>query len=83
MEETKKAKKPSQKQMVLGHLLENGSITPDYAWTHYGCYRLGAVIFTLRNEGYDIETQRMEGVSAITGKPCEYAKYIYKGVVAA
>ncbi len=75
-EKTKKAKKPTQKEMVLGHLLEHGFIEPDTAWTQYGCYRLGAVIFDLRKEGYNIETIDMDGVSKITGAPCKYARYV-------
>lgn len=71
-----KSGKLTQKQMVLQHLMAHGSIVPSVAWTEYGCYRLGAVIYKLREEGYPIETQKMDGVSAVTGNPVQYAKYI-------
>lgn len=61
--------------MVLMHLLRFGSIEPLTALREYGCYRLGAVIFMLRDDGWKIDTQRMEGYSKITGRKVNYAKY--------
>jgi hypothetical protein len=52
---------PSQKQAVLSHLKEYGSITPLEALKLYGCLRLGARISDLRDEGYKITTDIAEG----------------------
>jgi len=68
--------KTTQKQYVLSHLKQFGSIEPLTALREYGCYRLGAVIFDLRSEGYNIITERMEAKSKITGRPVQFAKYI-------
>ena len=70
-----RVKKLSQKQMILAHLLQHGSITPDVSWTEYGCYRLSDVIYRLRADGYNITTKTKEGVSKITGLPTECAEY--------
>ena len=50
-------KKLTQKELVLKHLEENKKINPLEALNLYGSFRLGAIIFTLRKEGYDIETK--------------------------
>ena len=71
-------KQPTQRQMVLMHLLKYGSIEPLTALREYGCYRLGAVIFMLRDEGWKIDTQRMEAYSKITGRKVNYAQYKLK-----
>lgn len=68
--------KTTQNQYVLSHLKQFGSIEPLTALREYGCYRLGAVIFDLRSEGYNIITERMEAKSKITGRPVQFAKYI-------
>ncbi len=52
-----------------------GSIEPLTALREYGCYRLGACIFDLRHDGYDIVTEPMTSYSKITGKPVRYANY--------
>lgn len=68
----------SQKQMIRAHLLQYGSIEPLKALREYGCYRLGAIIFLLREEGYDIETRQVESISHITGRPVRFALYVLK-----
>lgn len=68
--------KTTQKQFILQHLQSFGFIEPLTALREYGCYRLGAVIFNLRAEGYNIVTERMEARSKITGRPVQFAKYI-------
>jgi len=68
----------TQKDYVLQHLRRFGSIEPLTALREYGCYRLGAVIFNLRKEGYSIATEIMDSVSRITGRPVRFAKYILK-----
>ena len=51
MEETK-----SQSKQILNHLSKGVSITPIDALQMFGCFRLGARIKDLRNEGYPIKT---------------------------
>lgn len=47
----------SQKDNILAHLLKGYSITPLDALEQYGCFRLAAVIFNLRDEGHKIVTK--------------------------
>ena len=49
----------TQEQMVLNHLKEGKSITPIDALNLYGCFRLSAVIFRLKEDGHDIVMQRV------------------------
>lgn len=69
------AENRSQKQMVLDHLRSFGSIEPLTALREYGCYRLGAAIFKLRAEGYDITSETMQSRSRITGRTVRYSRY--------
>lgn len=71
----------TQKQLVLWHLKRFGSIEPLTALREYGCYRLGAAIFELRNEGHNIITEKMSAISRITGRPVRFAKYILHDAV--
>ena len=64
----------SQIALVLKHLLSGEEITPIEALNKYGCYRLGAVIFNLKKEGYRIKT-RMEYFKKPTGTTGNYAVY--------
>lgn len=74
--------KTTQKQFVLWHLKQFGSIEPLTALREYGCYRLGAIIFELRHDdGYDITTERVSEKSKITGRPVQFAKYILHDAV--
>ena len=61
--------KITKQAKVLMHLQTYGSITPLEALDKYGSFRLGAIIFNLREEGYDITT------NIIPKKG--YAKYTY------
>jgi hypothetical protein len=63
------ANKISKQEKVLTHLQTYGSITPLEALEKYGSFRLGALIFNLRQEGYDIKTNIVHGKG--------YAKYTY------
>lgn len=47
----------SQREIILNHLKANESITPLDALKLCGCFRLAAIIWTLREDGYDIETE--------------------------
>jgi hypothetical protein len=64
----------SQVTLVLNHLKEGKEINPMEALSKYGCYRLGAVIFLLRGEGYKIDT-RIEKYKKANGKKGHYAVY--------
>jgi hypothetical protein len=48
--------KQSQKNQILNQLQHGDKITPLDALTNFGCFRLSSIIFTLRNEGYNIKT---------------------------
>tara|TARA_B110000467_G_C18160030_1_gene389056 strand:- start:160 stop:396 length:237 start_codon:yes stop_codon:yes gene_type:complete len=54
-------KKRSQKEKIAATLITNHSITPRQALDSFGCFRLAAVIFDLREEGWDITTQSTMG----------------------
>lgn len=66
----------SQKQFILQHLRTFGSIEPLTALREYGCYRLGARISDLREEGHNIKTDYVQQRSHITGHMVRFAKYI-------
>ena len=53
-------KTQTQIKRVLFHLLSGKSITPLDALRLYGSFRLGAIIFLLRGQGYIIRTDRNE-----------------------
>lgn len=70
-----KERKNSQKHYILNHLRKYGSINPITALREYGSFRLGARIADLREEGYNIVTERTESVSPLTGNHVSYATY--------
>lgn len=56
-EKTYDPKKMTQKQACLDYLKKYGSITPLEALTAFHSFRLAAIIWELRKEGYDIATE--------------------------
>lgn len=54
--ELDEGKKVSQKDLCLRYLMDYDTITPLEALEAFGCFRLSAVIFDLREEGYHIKT---------------------------
>jgi hypothetical protein len=50
---------PAQAALVLDHLQNFPSITPLEALQRYGCFRLAARIYELRDAGHSIVTHRM------------------------
>lgn len=70
-----KEKKISKTEKVLKHLKEYGSITSLEAIDLYGATRLSAIIYNLRNRGYDIMTVKMPFVDRF-GTSSIYGKYI-------
>lgn len=59
----------SQKDNILFHLEEFGSITPLEALKEYGCFRLAARISDLKQDGHIIVTCTQKN------KNKQYAKY--------
>ena len=47
----------SQEKMILGDLLDGEVITPIKALKKFGCFRLGARIWELKQAGYNIKKQ--------------------------
>lgn len=65
----------TQKRMVLSDLKRSKrGITSLKAFEKYGITRLSAVIFELRDEGYDIKTD-MIAVKNRYGETCHVANY--------
>lgn len=62
----------TQTKWVLNKLLNNISITPIDALNGCGCFRLAAIIFILREEGWNIETVPEKNL--LTKKT--YARYV-------
>jgi len=60
----------TQKENILAHLKSGRSITPAKALAEYGVWRLSAIIYQLKKEGYDIVTELKRSPA---GKP--YAEY--------
>ena len=53
----KTTKRKTQKEVVLWHLQNNGTITSWEAIKEYGITRLAARVFYLKEDGHDIETE--------------------------
>lgn len=68
----------TQKEMILRHLRDYGTITPVDALREYGCMRLGARIYDLKRAGYSISSELMESVNRY-GARVAYAKYTLNG----
>ena len=64
-------KKPSQKDQVLDHLKSGRAITPLEALQWFGAFRLSAIIYDLKKDGWDISTEMV--TDPRTGK--SFAKY--------
>lgn len=67
-------KADSQTMVILNHLKTGAEINPLQALNMYGVYRLGAVIFKLKREGYCISS-RLENYDNKNGKKGHYAVY--------
>lgn len=59
----------SQEQQILNHLRSGKTLTALEALRRFGCFRLGARVFDLKQAGYDIRSALVE----IDGK--RVAKY--------
>lgn len=63
-----------QADRILRHLVDYGTITPVEALAEYGCMRLGARIWDLKQRGIDIRTEREAGLNRY-GERTAYARY--------
>lgn len=70
--------KITQKHIILEHLKTFNHITSIEAFSNYGVTRLSAVIFLLRKDGYDIDSEPIHITNRFGGK-CTFAKYILRG----
>ena len=68
-------RKRSQNESILDHLIEKRTINPLQALSLYGCFRLSARIFDLKERGINIEKHTEKDIK--TGK--EYAVYTLIG----
>lgn len=50
----------TQADQILAHLKEGRGITPLDALHLYGCFRLGARVFELKQAGFDIRSQMVD-----------------------
>ena len=66
--------KRNQSELILEYLETHGSITPLEAQRLFGCMRLGARIWDLRNEGHNI-VREMIVVPTRDGKTARVAQY--------
>ena len=69
-----KHKDESQVMLILKHMQKGNEINPLEALNRYGCYRLGAVIYILKGEGYCIKARR-QNYKKPSGKRGHYAVY--------
>ena len=66
--------KLNQKQKVMRHLNQYGTITPLDAFRDYGIMRLAAVIFNLKEDGHDILSD-MTSSSNRFGEKVNFSEY--------
>lgn len=64
----------TQCERILRHLQDYGSITQAEAVTEYGCYRLGARIWDLRDQGVPIKSETVTGKNRYGERTC-FARY--------
>ena len=64
----------TQREQVLKYIQDFGSITPLDALKDLGIFRLGARVFELREQGYNVETDMIEVPNRYGGKT-RIAKY--------
>lgn len=70
-------KEDSQVTLILNHLKSGKEINPKEAIVKYGCLRLGAIIFILKEEGHRISS-RLHYFKTEAGKTKHYAVYKLK-----
>ena len=68
----------TQKEMVLQHMKERGSISSFEAFTEYGITRLAARIHDLRDDGYKIKGS-IHNARNRFGKTVRFERYTLEG----
>ena len=58
-----------QQDAILGYMMQGNSITPLEALSRFGCFRLGARVYDLKKQGFDIRSEMVKD----NGK--HYARY--------
>ena len=66
--------KLNQKEKVMRHLNNYGSITPLDAFRDYGIMRLAAVIFNLKEDGNDIDSEMISSSNRF-GEKVSFSEY--------
>lgn len=64
----------TQYDRILEHLQKNGKISQKRAISLYGAYRLSAIIYNLRRDGYNISTNYKSGKNRF-GDSVTWAEY--------
>ena len=67
-------KLPTQKQRIIRHLKDKGSITALQAMKEYGIMRLTSRICELKNEGYNIKSEFVSSKNRYN-ESVSYSKY--------
>lgn len=67
-------KRMTQKDRVLKHLQDFGSMSSWEGFTDYGITRLSAVVYQLRSEGINIISETVHTINRY-GNPTHYSKY--------
>ena len=65
-------------EKVLKYLKLYGSITPQEALTSFGCMRLSARIYELRQQGHFIISESARGLNR-NGEPVTFTRYRLRG----
>lgn len=68
-------KRITQYDRILDHLMKNGKISQKQAINLYGAYRLSAIIYNLRKDGYSIKTTFKVGKNRF-GDCVNWAEYL-------
>jgi|TARA_R100001086_G_scaffold225223_1_gene143434 hypothetical protein len=71
-------KLPTQKQRIIRHLKDKGSITALQAMKEYGIMRLTSRICELKDEGYNIKSEFVSSKNRYN-EPVSYSKYTLAG----
>lgn len=69
--------KVTQTSQLTEYLLAGNSITSMEAFEKFGCTRLSARIFDMREKGINVVTEIVDGRNRY-GSYCQYAKYYIK-----
>jgi hypothetical protein len=74
-----KTKKITQKEMVLKHLQDCGSITSWEAIKEYGATRISAIVFNLKKDGCIFDEEWVHTTNRYE-RPVSFKRYILRGV---